>query len=205
MLAPCTATESLSLIPRPATLLRPLFAPCFPGRALAGSVPCRMAVAALSRSSRQVSPGSGDVSASVSLPINSASFAAAASACSNKAALWFLPGCWWAPSRAACAPPALAVSLAAVVAPMSRPSAGGLPPTVALTPTWSSLGSLADGSPEPDVAILSLCCVCLPHSSCAPPSYCEHASVSPQCRRTAAVANSSLQGRLIPSFLVRAR
>jgi hypothetical protein len=181
MLAPCTATESLSLIPRPATLLRPLFAPCFPGRAPAGSVPCRMAVAALSRSSRQVSPRSSDVSASVSLHINSASFAAAASACSNKAALWFLPRCWWAPSRA------------------------GLPPTVALTPTWSSLGSLADGSPEPDVAILSLCRVCLPHSSCAPPSYCKQASVSPQCRRTAAVANSSLQGRLIPSFLVQAR
>ncbi|MFN9910908.1 MAG: hypothetical protein ACK56F_33190, partial [bacterium] len=44
--------------------------------------------------------------------------------------------------------------------------------------------------------------MCLPHPSCAPPSYCEHASVSPQRRRTAAVANSSLQGRLIPSFLV---
>ncbi len=75
---------------------------------------------------------------------------------------------------------------------MSCPSAGGLPPTVAPTLVWSSLGSLADGVPVPDVAIPLFCCVCLPPHSCAPPSYCEHALVSPQCRRTAALTKQFL-------------
>ncbi len=49
------------------------------------------------------------------------------------------------------------------------------------------------------------CCVCLPHDSCAPPSYCEHrlglrAKSSYQC----ASQLPFLQGRLIPSFLEQA-
>ncbi|MFN9906945.1 MAG: hypothetical protein ACK56F_12630, partial [bacterium] len=80
---------------------------------------------------------------------------------------------------------------------MSPPSAGGPPPTVALTTIWSSLGSLADGGPEPDVAILPLCRVC-PTTRCVPPPYREHALVAPPRRRTAALANSFPSGPAPP-------
>ncbi len=96
-----------------------------------------------------------------------------------------LPHSWLALSCATCASPTLA-EWPVLAAALTLPSAGGPPRTVTLT----SLGLMVDGIPVLAIAILPPCCVCLPHYSCAPPSYCEHTLVSPQCRRTAALANS---------------
>jgi hypothetical protein len=83
---------------------------------------------------------------------------------------------------------------------------GGPLRTITSAPFWSSVGPMADGIPVPVVAMLPSFCVCLPHYSCAPPSYREHALVFTQRRRTVALANAYfLQGRLIPSFLVQSR
>ncbi len=97
---------------------------------------------------------------------------------------------WWDFSCASRSSSAPAAPPAPAVAPMSCQPAGRLPPAVALTPAWSSLGPFVDGVPLPVVAISSSCCVRLPPHSCAPPSYCEHALVSPQRRRIAALAKS---------------
>jgi hypothetical protein len=172
---------------------------------LGGSVPWRMAVAVLSRSSRPVSSGSGDVSASVSLPINSASFAAAASACSSTAALWVLLRSYWALPRRH-----LRSSRPCCVA-CGRCSSHVLPvrgPTATKNcadPSLVFFGLLGQRCSSTRRGHSSFCCVCLPHPSCAPPSYCEHALVSPQRCRTAALANSFSSGPAIPSFLVRSR
>jgi hypothetical protein len=148
-----------------------------------GSTICRMV--AISCSSRPVLSACGDTPFPPSLAISSVSLAAASSACSSRAALWVLSSSWLALSCAACASPALAES-PLLAAALTLPSARGPPHTV----TSTSLGLMADGIPVPVIAILPPCCVCLPHYSCAPPSYCEHALVSMQCCRTAALANS---------------
>ena len=82
-----------------------------------------------------------------------------------------MPCFWLAPPRPACALSALAAPSVPAIAPRSCPPAGRPLPPVTLAPACSSLGPLANGVPVPVVAMLPFFCVCLPHYSCAPPSY----------------------------------